>query len=785
MTVVWAFPGQGAQRVGMGAEVLDRYPDLVGQADRILGYPIREVCLHGAAPGLKDTRSVQPALFVVNALSWLALREERPAPDYLAGHSLGEYVALFAAGCFDFATGVRLVRRRGELMGRAEGGGMLAVLGADPDRLAGLLLDAGIDDVDPANRNSASQVVLAGPRDSLDRAARAVRDARLGRCVPLQVSAPFHSRYMAAAAAEYDSFLATEDLADPRIPVIANVTARPYPPGRVRELLARQVSSPVRWWESMSHLVEAGVGEFTEVGPGRVLTDLWTAIVKHPAPRAAATAPSAAVPVSVPVPGPAPVSGGPGAAAPPAPVFAPTPASAPATVQAGRLGSAEFRADYRLRHAYVAGSMYKGIASTDLVVRMGRAGLMGFFGSGGLTTGEIDAAIRDIGDRLGPDGVFGVNLLATPDAPAAERELVELLLKHDVRHAEAAAFTGVTAPVVRFRFAGAHRAPDGTPTAVRHVLAKVSRPEVATAFMSPPPRRLLDSLVAEGGLSAAEAEIAAGLPVAGDICVEADSGGHTDAGSPYALMPAMLRLRDRIMAEHRYPRSVRVGAAGGLGAPEAVAAAFVLGADFVVTGSVNQCSPEAGTSDAVKDLLATLDVQDTAYAPAGDMFELGARVQVVRKGTLFAARANKLHQLYRRFESLEEIDEPTRRTLEDRYFHRSFDDIWAETRGYLGRLRPDDLARAERSPKARMAQVFRWYFVHSTRAALEGVREEQVNYQIHCGPALGAFNRLVAGTPLEAWRDRHVDTIAELLMTGAAELLDGSLRAWSLATPGD
>ncbi|MEU9703563.1 ACP S-malonyltransferase [Streptomyces sp. NPDC047981] len=810
MSVVWAFPGQGAQRVGMGAEVLDRYPDLVRQADEILGYPIREVCLRGTEPGLTDTRSVQPALFVVNALSWLARREEGPAPDYLAGHSLGEYDALYAAGCFDFATGVRLVRRRGELMGRADGGGMLAVVGADPDRLAEALARGGIDDVDLANRNSASQVVLAGPRPSLDRAAGAVKAAGLGRCIPLKVSAPFHSRYMASAAEEFDTFLAGFDFADPRIPVVSNVTALPYPPGRVRELLARQVASPVRWWESMSHLIGAGVTELVEVGPGRVLTGLWTAVREHPAPserlapgqlpasreRLAPEEPPASrerpalreESASRERPGhrERPVSARSAPEPPPVPSVPRTPSAASSgAIRAEGLGSAEFRADYRLRYAYLAGSMYQGIASADLAVRMGRAGLMGFLGSGGLTLGEVDAAIRDIGDRLGPDSPFGVNVLASPDHPAAERELVALLLARDVRYAEAAAFTSVTAPLVRFRFTGAHRAPDGTPTAVRHVLAKVSRPEVAAAFMRPPPRPLLDALVAEGALTAAEAEVAARLPVAGDICVEADSGGHTDAGSPYALMPAMLRLRDRAMAEHRYPRTVRVGAAGGLGAPEAVAAAFVLGADFVLTGSVNQCTPEAGTSDAVKDLLATVDVQDTTYAPAGDMFELGARVQVVRKSTLFAARANKLHQVYRSFASLEDIDEPTCRTLEDRYFRRSFDAIWAETSSYLRTHRPDDLARAERNPKARMAQVFRWYFVHSTRMAMGGVPGEQVNYQIHCGPALGAFNRLVAGTPLEPWRSRHVDAIADLLMTGAAELLDGSLRTWSRATPGD
>ncbi|MFC9912500.1 ACP S-malonyltransferase [Streptomyces sp. NPDC127197] len=810
MTVVWAFPGQGAQRVGMGADVLDRYPGLVREADEILGYSLREVCLKGAEPGLKDTRSVQPALFVVNALGFLARLEDHPAPDCLAGHSLGEYDALFAAGCFDFATGVRLVQRRGELMGRAGGGGMLAVLGADPDRIHEVLQRSGIDDVDAANRNSASQVVLAGPQESLRRAAQALRTDASVRCVPLQVSAPFHSRYMTQAAAEYDSFLAGIDFADPRIPVIANVTARPYPPGGVRELLARQVAAPVCWWESMSLLLDRGVTEFVEIGPGRTLTGLWEAARTQPAlARPSAHTPTAAeargmappTAESARVMAPPRAESAPaippraptaparpsvtGTTTPPPPTPAPIAGSLPCTVRPERLGSAEFRADYGLRHAYLAGSMYKGIASTDLVVRMARAGLMGYFGSGGLTPAEVDSAIREIADRLGPGARFGVNLLAAPESPGAEREQVELLLKHDVRFVEAAAFTGVTAPVVRFRFAGAHRTADGTPVAVRHVLAKVSRPEVATAFLSPPPGPLLDALVAEGALSSAEAQAAALLPVAGDVCVEADSGGHTDAGSPYALMPAMIRLRDSLMAEHRYPRAVRVGAAGGLGSPESVAAAFVLGADFVVTGSVNQCSPEAGTSDAVKDLLATLDVQDTTYAPAGDLFELGARVQVVRRSTLFPARANKLYQLYRRYDGLDEIDASTRQTLEERYFRRSFDDIWAETGAYLRDHRPDELARAERNPKVRMAQVFRWYFVHSTRLALGGVPGEQVNYQIHCGPAMGAFNRLVAGTPLEAWRNRHVDAIAELLMTGAAALLDGSLRAWSVATPGD
>ena len=237
-----AVPGQGAQRKGMGGELFDQFPQLVKQADEILGYSVRAQCLDGANPGLSDTRYVQPALFVVNALSQLGLGPVSVSvsgsgggarPRFLAGHSLGEYNALFAAGCFDFETGVRIVCKRGELMGQATGGGMTAVLGLDPAKLERLLRDAGLDDLDLANRNSAQQVVLSGPLESLSRVRDVVSESG-GRCVPLRVSAPFHSRYMAAAAAEFGEFLRGVRLAEPAVPVIANATGEPYPRGRWR-----------------------------------------------------------------------------------------------------------------------------------------------------------------------------------------------------------------------------------------------------------------------------------------------------------------------------------------------------------------------------------------------------------------------------------------------------------------------------------------------------------------------------------------------------------------------
>jgi trans-AT polyketide synthase, acyltransferase and oxidoreductase domains len=230
-----------------------------------------------------------------------------------------------------------------------------------------------------------------------------------------------------------------------------------------------------------------------------------------------------------------------------------------------------------------------------------------------------------------------------------------------------------------------------------------------------------------------------------------------------------------------YIKRVRVGAAGGIGTPHAAAAAFTMGADFILTGSINQCTCEAGTSASVKDLLQDLEVQDTAYAPAGDMFELGARVQVAKRGLFFPARANKLYELYQRHSSLEEIDAKTRQQIQEKYFRRSLEEVWQETRAHYLRTDPQLVAETEKNPKRKMALIFKWYFVHTTRLALQGIEAQKVDYQIHCGPALGAFNQWVKGTELQSWRERHVADLAERIMCATAQLLQQRLAAMSAA----
>ncbi|MET9974379.1 PfaD family polyunsaturated fatty acid/polyketide biosynthesis protein [Streptomyces microflavus] len=434
------------------------------------------------------------------------------------------------------------------------------------------------------------------------------------------------------------------------------------------------------------------------------------------------------------------------------------------------LGSADFTADHNVRYAYVAGSMYKAVASEDMVVRMGRAGLLSYFGAGGLSPDRIVAAIDRFRRELG-DGPYGLNLLASLENPAKEEEQVDLLLHHRVRRVEAASFIRPTPSLVRYRLSGLRLGRDGAVVIPNRVMAKVSRPEVAECFLRPAPRILVDALVDAGRIRPEEAALADRVPLADDLVAEADSGGHTDQRQLVILLPEIIRQRDRAARDIPAAARIRVGAAGGIGVPEAAAAAFVLGADFVLTGSINQCTVECGTSERVKDMLQEAEAHDMAIVPAGDMLETGARAQVLRRGLFYPARANKLYELYRRHDSLEELDRRTADQLQRRYFRRSFEDVWEETRAYYRRANPQALALAESDPKHKMLLVFKAYFVQSIRLAMSGSEEHQVDYQINCGPALGAFNSFVRGTERESWRNRHVDDIGEMIMRGAADIL--------------
>ncbi|MFM7372494.1 MAG: 2-nitropropane dioxygenase, partial [Sphaerospermopsis kisseleviana] len=196
------------------------------------------------------------------------------------------------------------------------------------------------------------------------------------------------------------------------------------------------------------------------------------------------------------------------------------------------------------------------------------------------------------------------------------------------------------------------------------VIAKVSRREVATKFLQPAPTKILKPLVEQGLISELQANLASKIPMADDITVEADSGGHTDNRPLICLLPSILELRDEIQNKYRYENPVRIGVAGGISTPKSALAAFIMGAAYVVTGSINQSCIEAGTSEYTKELLAQAEMADVMMAPAADMFEMGVKLQVLKRGTLFPIRAQKLYELYKNYNSIEEITLAEKEKLE-------------------------------------------------------------------------------------------------------------------------
>ncbi|MDX1613788.1 MAG: ACP S-malonyltransferase [Candidatus Promineifilaceae bacterium] len=289
MSVAYLFPGQGSQQVGMGRELYENEPAaraLFDRADAQLGFSLSALCFEGPEAALTDTINQQPALFVTS-LATLAAMQVRgePAPDSMAGHSLGELTALTAAGSMSFADGLALVRRRGELMkaaGQREPGAMAAVLALDVNQVTALCAQASEETGRPvqvANDNCPGQVVISGDTDALEAAVRMAQAVGARKVVRLPITIAAHSPLMATAAAEFGAAVAATPLVAPQIPVIGNVSARPLDtPELIRSELRDQLTAPVRWTESMTYLRDQGIERFVEVGPGEVLLGLMKRI---------------------------------------------------------------------------------------------------------------------------------------------------------------------------------------------------------------------------------------------------------------------------------------------------------------------------------------------------------------------------------------------------------------------------------------------------------------------------------------------------------------------------
>ncbi|MEO0585471.1 MAG: PfaD family polyunsaturated fatty acid/polyketide biosynthesis protein [Bacteroidota bacterium] len=446
---------------------------------------------------------------------------------------------------------------------------------------------------------------------------------------------------------------------------------------------------------------------------------------------------------------------------------------------AGQLGDPTFCADYQLKYAYKTGAMANGIASAELVVAIGKAHLLGSFGAAGLVPERIEKEINTIQSQL-PTQTFAVNLIHSPVEAALESGAVKLLLEKGIKVVEASAFLALTEHIVHYRVAGLSQDAEGNVQIGNKVIAKISRKEVAAHFMQAAPDSMLESLLAQGKITPLQAQLAKQVPMCDDITVEADSGGHTDNRPLVALLPIIIQLRDEMQQKHQFAQKIRVGAAGGISTPASALAAFMMGAAYVVTGSVNQACVEAGTSEHVRKLLQTVASTDVMGAPASDMFEMGVELQVLKRGSMFGPRAKKLYEYYVRYNSIDEIPAEERTKLEKQVFRKPLEEIWQGCIEFFEKRDPSQIERAKGNPKRKMALIFRWYLGLSSNWANAGTPERTLDYQIWCGPSMGAFNDWVKGTYMESYQNREAADVAEQIMQGAAYLF----RIQTLRTQG-
>jgi PfaD family protein len=430
------------------------------------------------------------------------------------------------------------------------------------------------------------------------------------------------------------------------------------------------------------------------------------------------------------------------------------------------LGNSAFRKRYNLKYNYVVGEMAHGITSIEMVEKAANAGLLGMFGTGGLQLGEIDQIIFQLKRKCG-DSAFGMNLLCNPINPEYEFDVVNKFLSNEIRIVSASAYTNITLPLVYYRVKGLQLDSAGDLKPANRIIAKISRPEIATRFLSPPPNRILLELKERSLISDEEYMLGSKIPMADDLIIEGNSGGHTDNGVISCIFPEIKKVKIDLVNKYKYSQPIHLGIAGGIGTPDAVASAFVLGADFIVTGSINQSCMEAGTSRVVKELLALTKVADVTMVPSSDMFESGAKVQVLRRGNLYHARAKKLYDMYLKYNDVDELSATDLKELEN-ILQLSISDAWEQTKSFFEKRDLLQIEKAEKNPKFKLSLILRSYLGKSSKWAINGDNSRQNDYQIWCGPSMGAFNSWVKNSELESIDNRSIVNISKNLLNGGA-----------------
>jgi len=745
------FAGQGSQFRGMGKNLFSEFPDQTLLASEILGYDIEELCIKDPKKQLIQTQFTQPALYVVNAFQLFKKKELKAHTSYYIGHSLGEYNALLAAGAFNFETGLKLVKKRGELMAQASGGAMTAVIGVAIDYIVDVLREKGFETIDIANYNTPMQTVLSGPKKDIMAVVKHFEHLKV-RAIPLAVSAPFHSRYMNDASNEFADFLESFSFNALSVPVIANATAKPYDDSLIASTLATQISSSVKWHESIKYLLKQGFESFNEIG-----STILTKMVKDIKADYSANNPTTLSDHK------------------PSTTSENEEKVSVESKKVGQkitnlnLGSLQFKEDYKLKYTYAASCLSTSAASPGFVTKMAKAGLLSFLSIDGLQSVEMDKHIQKVRSGISTiKGNFGVTLQHNLYYPEKELETIKQLSISNIDIIEARGYLGATLALVYFRLKGLSRAQDGLIHPKNKIIVTTNTKDVAREFMNPAPLSIVKDLVNRGLINNAEAELSQHVPLSNDIAIKLDTVNRANT-----IFEEVIEIRKEINSSRKFTKTVRIGISGTIATPNDALLAYQRGADFILTDAVNDCTVESALSDQVKELLQDTTVDDIEYAPVGENFELGIKAQVLNRGVSFPDRAKQLYTLHTLYHTMDEIPQDTLSMLEKNVFCQPLDKVWQEVKIKLENNGDQSkLSKALKNPKYKMILLFQHYF--KTADQLNGLREDILNKCIRTNPAISAFNQWVKDTPLESWKNRHADEIGIRIMKETEKLMSST-----------
>lgn len=749
--IAYLFPGQGSQRVGMGKELFETYKGYVEEADEILGYSIKDLCLADKEKKLGLTQYTQPALYIINALTYLKEQESGVKPDFLAGHSLGEYNALLAGGVFRFADGLKLVMKRGELMGKANGGKMMAIKGFTKDEIAQHLQRSGLNGVDIANLNIPSQTIISGIAEDIEKAQHVFKEAG-AHAVLLNVSGAFHSRYMKPAAIEFEEYIKNFTFNEMKIPVVSNYTGRIHNNEEIKDNMVKQIYNSVQWVDSIRYLWGKGVEEFKQVGPGRVAITLATKIMEESTPLVIEdenvlvekdqneTERKKEIEIEHKLEKDSSYS--------------------------GKLGNIHFMERYKTKYPYVAGPMHKGISGYDFIKRLADRDIIGFVGTGGLALHEVEALVV----QLQKDSIrnYGVSVNFDLADPNYEKELIELLIRENINLLHVSGYFNVTESLVLYKLKGIKKLDNGRIICPNRILLKTSRPEIAQAFMEPASDDMLKKLKEEGKITEEQALLAKKIPVADDVCVMSAAAHKTGMIPLKSLLPQIIHQRNAAYQKYGYEEEIFVGAAGAIGDSASALDAFLLGADFIMTGSINVCTAEAHVSKWVKEKLQKVEIQDTEIIPCSNVYEIGIKMQVLKKGMFFASRALKLYEIYNRITKIEDIESNLLVQIQEKYLGKALEEIYNQMKDNLSSMQR---RRAESDSKYKFGLIIQWYYDLSAECAIQCEDGNNMNCMIPLSSAMGRLNEELKNTVREKWEDRHPDELCKMIMSEAEDRL--------------